>query len=44
MLQGGGEPPQPLRVAPLWGVGSFIITSSSGNLNSTLHCIALTQD
>ena len=45
--EGGGRAPHPpIRVPSLRGVlmgGSFNITSSSGNLHSTLHYIALTQ-
>ena len=44
-LKGGGNPGPPTS-APLRGEGSFNITNclhfpSSGNLHSTLHCIAL---
>ena len=41
-VQGGRAPHPPIRVPSLRG-GSFNITSSSGNLHSTLHCIALTR-
>ena len=46
-VRGGPEPPGPPTRVPSEGGGlmggSFNITSSSGNLHSTLHCIALTQ-
>ena len=37
--KGGSRAPGPPYAWPLWGGRSFNITSSSGNLHSTLHCI-----